>query len=109
MTKYFCHNCKCVVCEDELDSVEVYSQTWDSPAEYEWRCPICGSEEVEVADTCELCGEPIDPDRPIHFCEECESDLDYYIGQISEALSRDLGIPQDKARQALFEFIAEKY
>lgn len=106
---YYCDDCKRFLDESDVEMVCVYPQTHDSPAEYEYRCPYCGNEELQEAGTCEFCGEPIDPDSKLNFCEECDDYFDYMIEQMVEHIANEWGCEKEHARQALFEYIAEKY
>ena len=60
-----------------------------------WECPRCGSDDVEEADSCVLCGEPISPYKVEGICDKCDTliqdDLDSIIDMvrgINEQLSR---------------------
>lgn len=107
--KYYCHDCGRTFDEDEEDIICVAEQTWDSPAEYEGRCPYCGSEDYEEAKVCEFCGEPIDPDTKLNFCEDCEEYFTYMFEQMIEHMADEWGCPKDDIQAVFLEFIAEKY
>jgi len=78
MNKWKCFKCGWVGLEDEVDRHLVYPETRHDPAEWEFYCPECKSEEVEE-DTiiyCDGCGDvPVkDEDERCTECLTCEAE-----------------------------------
>lgn len=74
---WYCQRCKEVISQDDLRFVrEAERHYWldDSPVEsYAYAlCPYCGSDQIDEADYCEVCGEPFVPeDLEGGICKEC--------------------------------------
>lgn len=106
---YYCHDCGEFFDKEDIRIKCISQGDYSEPSEYEWYCPHCGSEDIEEAEECEFCGEPVKPDSRIHFCEDCIEYFDYMIEQMVEVIANEWGCPPAKAKEALLEFIAEKY
>ena len=105
--KYYCYDCGSLIDEDELlTKTEEYNR--GEFVDYAV-CPYCGSEEVDEAKTCELCGEAFSPDKLGDYCEDCEIELNAYFRLSVEALAKDYKLDEERARDILLEFIAEKF
>ena len=105
--KYYCTDCQSIIDEDELlTRTEDYGE--GNYVDFAV-CPYCGSDEVDEAKTCELCGEAFNPDELGNFCDECWIDLGNYFRLAVEALMKDYKLDEERARDILLEFLAEKY
>lgn len=63
---YICLHCGHAFEQPEAKHYDLACGTWD---EY---CPNCGSEDIEEAERCEVCGELfVDDDMIGHVCREC--------------------------------------
>lgn len=62
---------------------------------YDSHCPSCGSENLEEAEVCERCGEPI-PYGAV-LCDDCMDILESYIG----VLEKTIGLPHDTLEDAI--------
>lgn len=49
----------------------------------EWYCPHCGSDHIEEADTCALCGEPIAKHSVL--CDNCKEDINSDIAELANS------------------------
>ena len=104
--KYYCYDCGSLIDEDELHTRTVeYSH---GELVDEAICPYCGSDEVDEAETCALCGEAM-PEKLGECCEDCEIELAAYFRNTVEAIAKDYNIDEERAKDILVEFIAEKY
>ena len=74
---WYCQRCRGIIAQEDLSLVrEEERHYWldDSPVEtyVTARCPYCGSEEIDEAEYCEVCGEPFAPeDLEDGVCKEC--------------------------------------
>ena len=77
---WYCQDCCEVIPRDELRITHTNEwHTWldDCPAElfYEAHCPYCGSELLDEAEYCDMCGEPCNPkDLEDGLCEVCRKE-----------------------------------
>ena len=79
--KYYCNNCEKIFEETELDAGENYFRM---PI---YICPNCRSEDLEECDTCELCGEYIEPDTM--FCRDCREEIKTTWENMIHGLSKE--------------------
>lgn len=70
MKYFYCEDCDEIFSEESAGTKSVY----DGYGELDYyACPTCGSTELADADTCEVCGRPIPPDK--HICDECQQEM----------------------------------
>lgn len=72
----YCYNCKNIFLEEDIISIKHEECHWwldDKPTEvyYECNCPYCKSDDMEECNYCDICGEPIPPDKHDTLCEVC--------------------------------------
>ena len=105
--KYYCYDCGKIMDEDELLTKTVeYSH---GELVDEAICPYCGSDEVDEAKVCELCGEAMPTDKLGECCEDCEIELGAYFRKMVEDVALGYGIDEERAKDIIVEFIAEKF
>lgn len=100
---WYCNECGELFRETDAGTRRAVEEDDTYPWVQIMTCPCCGSDELEEAEECERCGEPIAPGQT--FCEACESDLK---GAFEEAV-KGLGGDYVKAKDCLLDFIAERY
>lgn len=110
--KYYCDSCQNYIDEEDIVKKFADEDIYNPPYREDY-CPVCGADEDHLWETeeCIFCGEP-KPEHAYdktHFCEECASYLDYMISEMVETISNDMECSTDKAKEALLEFIAERY
>jgi hypothetical protein len=73
-----CGDCRSTF-EEPIVTTEQIGEFWGTPAYGKfYSCPYCGSEAVEEARECVICGEPIESES--NYCDSC-------LGFVNEAVS----------------------
>ena len=96
--------------EDAAGGEMIYSGSEINPPEFaEPRCPECGSEDIEEADRCPVCGKwATSWDLRGGLCGDCINALaDAIDGLVMERLGE--GIQSHDAKEALIEYIQEEW
>lgn len=94
MIAYYCENCDC--------AFEETAWEYDEFGEYRV-CPECGSDCVEEAGECAICGIPIDPNKKL--CESCEADLDVIISRaVADVKHNYKWLTAEQAADILFDY-----
>ena len=70
MKYFYCEDCDEIFSEDRAGAKRT---EWGYGDKEVYACPTCGSTELADADTCEVCGRPIPPDK--HICDECLQEM----------------------------------
>ena len=74
---WYCQRCRGIIAQEDLNFAweeELHYWLDDCPVEtyVTAHCPCCGSEEIDEAEYCEVCGEPFAPeDLEDGICKEC--------------------------------------
>lgn len=91
----YCNDCK------EIFDLPTEKSHTESHGERitEYRCPECGSRDIEKAGRCELCNEPVSMMQD--YCESCKALLDEGLAEIENYLRTD--------RKKLLKAISEIY
>lgn len=80
VTRYICKDCK-----------EVFREGLQMGGEEEpayFVCPVCGSDDIDPADTCKECGNTLAADEIIGgLCPLCEHDVQKYIDGIRSTMT----------------------
>lgn len=66
---YYCNECEELIDESELKWRKAELEDSRRPWEKVASCPCCGSEEIEEAGECKICGTPISPYKD--YCQDC--------------------------------------
>ena len=75
--KYVCSECGEIFDEDEAKTIYERDTGEGGYGSVIWSydvCPFCGSEDLEEARECPICGEWHDPDSG-ELCEDCKKDI----------------------------------
>lgn len=91
MTYFHCPECGEIFPEDEA---RVLRRDEGYGTKEIYACPNCRNTEIDEADKCERCGEPIPPDE--HFCEDCKEILYRQVESIIEDFNGDYLEAKDK-------------
>lgn len=138
---YYCNECNKVIEHDELIPKKICFETEfgvgslfrDRHYHTVYHCPHCGSNDVEEAEKCQVCGEwfGLEQLNCDFYCEECAEDeanemkfdcfVNKYSSEIMEGLSRQhpeyikndetmiCDIPDDIVESFIYENMATKY
>ena len=99
----YCNDCNELFLDSEAESRPTVLEDGKPPWERVMLCPFCGSEDLDEADSCERCGEPIPPGE--HLCECCEDDL---YGIVQGAIESYKGDVFD-AKSKFFDYLERKW
>lgn len=94
----------CVNCNEMFDSPNL---TEDFTSEYFGSrihhmistCPYCGSDELDTAYRCVLCGEYHSGAND--YCEDCDTVIHEFFDPVIDEVSEKYGFDKDKVREAL--------
>lgn len=103
MKYWHCESCGTFSREDALNYRRTVLEDSRRPWETVGMCPVCGSEDLEEADRCERCGEPIDKGK--HLCPTCEQML---TAEVEEILS-EFYQERSEAIQSFADFLERRY
>lgn len=103
MSWVYCENCGQFVLEGDLEkSYEHHSElNGMGGITYEtfYVCPHCGSDEIEDAYECEMCGEPT---LSLDYCEECTTEVIKSFNEWLEKTAKDMHTSTEKVLDLLY-------
>ena len=106
---YYCLDCG-EMFEEPRTSSEQTGEFWGAPAwECFYSCPRCGSDEIDTADKCEMCGEWIPPDEEL--CDNCKEVLGATVDYIMDYIRTDAEayrLNKKEFKQRLIEALDER-
>lgn len=99
---------KCLDCGEVFDTPK---QGSDFKTEYFGKtvthyisvCPNCGSDELDTAERCELCGEW--HSGSLDYCAECEDIIHEYIDPVIDEIVKTFGYSRSTVIEAIRELI----
>lgn len=98
---YKCNSCKEGIKEPVVEIYREESEYFGRPV-YEpitiYKCPHCGSDDIEEVQACEICGSATS-DYFKHFCDFCHTNLEYDLEKIKEQYK----LTQDKLEDMIAE------
>ena len=119
MAKWYCQDCGETFDESEIEVDRAYEYSdrighggmyWDD----EYRCPHCGSEDIDECEICDLCGEYFPPSKleyvgssDFHACEDCRDNLRRIVKAVVEDTVGEFEGLEDstKAEELLLSYI----
>jgi len=99
----YCDNCKQFVLEDELErEYEHHSELSGMggvTCETFYVCPHCGSDEIDDAYECEICGEPT---TSLDYCDDCRTEVVKSFNKWLEKTAGELHTNTSKIKDLLY-------
>lgn len=111
--KFFCLNCEEFFEDTEAETIkEDPSPAGVSLPEgyYEYKvCPHCGSDYIDEAYLCPVCGEYHSPHDREEICNSCAEDIDKSFEAMIDELSGKYGKDYKDLKEIILDRLAEEY
>lgn len=88
MSWIYCYDCESFFDEEDAKTRLAVPEDSVPMGSYVACCPNCGSSELEEANVCKICGNPIKPDVT-DFCRPCTEFLDDGVQSLINHISGD--------------------
>ena len=96
---YYCNDCREFVTGK---TYEVGPESVDPP---ETLCDVCGSDDIEPADSCPYCGDPIRSDQDM--CDGCRKTAETILGEAICKIGTAFDVSHRAAKQILESILDE--
>ena len=96
---YYCNDCRDFV---DGKTYEAGPESIDPP---ETVCEVCGSDDIEPADSCPYCGDPIRSDQDM--CDGCRKTAEEIIKKAVSEIEKILDVSNKTAKE-LLEYILDE-
>ena len=96
---YYCNDCREFVTGK---TYEVGPESIDPP---ETLCDVCGSDDIEPADNCPYCGDPIRSEQDM--CDGCRKTAEEIIKKAASEIEKSLDVSNKIAKQILESMLDE--
>ena len=96
---YYCNDCR------EFVTGKTYEVGPESTEPSETVCEVCGSDDIEPADSCPYCGDPIRSDQDV--CDGCQKTADTILGEAIRKIGTAFDVSHRSAKQILESMLDE--
>ena len=96
---YYCNDCR------EFVTGKTYEVGPESTEPSETVCEVCGSDDIELANSCSCCGDPIRSDQDV--CDGCWKIAETIIKKAVSEIEKILDVSNKTAKQILESILDE--